>query len=39
MYVADRSHDAGYNFSNGSTSPVGLDLLFEVPRSHSDTPH
>ena len=22
-----------------STAPVGLDLLYEVPRSHSDTPH
>jgi len=28
------------NFScHGSTTLVGLGLLYEVPRSHSDTPH
>jgi hypothetical protein len=28
-----------YLFSHGSTAPVGLELLYEVPRSHSDTPN
>jgi hypothetical protein len=26
-------------FSRGSTTLVGLGLLFEVPRAHSDTTH
>jgi hypothetical protein len=26
-------------FFHGSTAPVGQGLLYDVPRSHSDTPH
>jgi len=26
-------------FSHGSAALAGLGLLYEIPRSHSDTPH